>query len=111
LSRARSRFGCFDEFFNLRLIEAHGQGSRADGAMKKINAKAWLALAPHVPHQFLAYALSQISGNANWCGMLVATASPARTVSKNSQLIRSRPDESYAYFGDRTLVHELSRAK
>jgi len=35
--------------------------------------------------------------------MLVATASPARTALKNSQLTRQPPDERHAYFGDRTL--------
>ena len=34
--------------------------------------------------------------------MLVATASPARTALKNSQLTRQPPGERHAYFGDRT---------
>src|SRR6516165_5515836 len=36
--------------------------------------------------------------------MLVATASPARTALKNSQLIRQPPGERHAYFWDRTLT-------
>ena len=39
----------------------------------------------------------------NWCGMLVATASPARTALKNSQLTPRPRGERHAYLGDRTL--------
>jgi hypothetical protein len=40
--------------------------------------------------------------------MLVATASPARTALKNSQLTRRPPGERHAYFGDRTLGSDPS---
>src|ERR1700746_550189 len=36
--------------------------------------------------------------------MLVATASPAPTALKNTQLTRQPPGERHAYFGDRTLT-------
>jgi hypothetical protein len=36
--------------------------------------------------------------------MIVATASPARTALKNSQLTRQPPGEKHAYFGDRALT-------
>jgi len=38
--------------------------------------------------------------------MIVATASPARTALKNSQLTRQPPGERHAYFGDSTLTHK-----
>jgi hypothetical protein len=49
----------------------------------------------------------EISPNAEECktggSMIVATANPAWTALKNSQLIRQPPSEKYAYFGARTL--------
>jgi hypothetical protein len=38
-------------------------------------------------------------GVQNWCGMIVATATPARTTLKNSRLARQPPGERHAYFG------------
>src|SRR5262249_41685612 len=50
----------------------------------------------------------------NWCGMLVATASPVRTALKSSQLTPRPRGERHAYFGDRTPgppANRPSRAK
>jgi hypothetical protein len=41
--------------------------------------------------------------------LLFATASPARTALKNSQLTRQPPGERHAYFGGRTLVPPRAR--